>query len=66
MHIQGVSTRKVTKILEAMCSLQVSSTQVSWVTAEIIYPTVDATYYKIRIDGVVRDCANLISYRNEA
>ena len=33
IYIQGVCTRKVTKILEAMCGLQVSSTQVSRVTA---------------------------------
>jgi len=74
MYIQGVSTRKVTKILETMCGLQVSSNQVSKATAEldnefkkwrsrplpeIIYLTVDATYYKVRIDGVVRDCATL-------
>ena len=28
---------------------------------EIAYLTVDATYYKVRIDGVVRDCATLIA-----
>ena len=76
MYIQGVSTRKVTKVLEALCGLQVSSSQVSKVTAEldaefikwrsrplpeIAYLTVDATYYKVRIDGIVRDCATLIA-----
>jgi len=76
MYIQGVSTRKVTKILENLCGLKVSSNQVSTATAEldaefkkwrsrplpeIAYLTVDATYYKVRIDGVVRDCATLIA-----
>jgi len=76
MYIQGVSTRKVTKISENLCGLQVSSNQVSKATAEldaafkkwrsrplpeIAYITVDATYYKVRIDGVVRDCATLIA-----
>jgi putative transposase len=28
----------------------------------IAYLTLDATYYKVRIDGVVRDCATLIAY----
>ena len=77
MYIQGVSTRRVTKILESMCGgLQVSSTQVSNLTAEldteftqwrerelpeIAHLIVDATYYKVRIDGCVRDCATLIA-----
>lgn len=77
MYIQGVSTRRVTKILETMCGgLQVSSTQVSKLTAEldeeftlwrerplpeIAHLIVDATYYKVRIDGSVRDCATLIA-----
>lgn len=60
-----------------MCGgLQVSSTQVSKLTAEldeeftlwrerplpeIAHLIVDATYYKVRIDGSVRDCATLIA-----
>ena len=77
MYIQGVSTRRVTKVLESMCGgLQVSSTQVSKLTAEldedfthwrerplpeIAHLIIDATYYKVRIDGSVRDCATLIA-----
>lgn len=76
MYVQGVSTRRVTKIMETLCGFQVSSGQVSNLTKEldgeftkwrsrplpdIIYLTIDATYYKVRIDGVVRDCATLIA-----
>jgi len=77
MYIEGVSTRRVTKIMEQMCGFEVSSGQVSnlnkqldeefgkWRTRplpEIAYMTVDATYYKVRIDGTVRDCATLIAH----
>jgi len=77
MYVQGVSTRRVTKIMETMCGFKVSSSQVSnlnkqlddefikWRTRplpEIAYLIIDATYYKVRIDGVVRDCATLIAH----
>ena len=77
MYVEGVSTRRVTKIMEQMCGFEVSSGQVSnlnkqldvefvkWRTRplpEIAYMTVDATFYKVRIDGVVRDCATLIAH----
>ena len=60
--------------MEQLSGFQVSSTQVSKLTAqldtefeqwrnrpltEIRYLTLDATYYKVRIDGSVRDCAAL-------
>jgi putative transposase len=76
MYVEGVSTRRVTRIMEKLCGFQVSSGQVSNLTKEldgefvkwrsrplpgIIYLTLDATYYKVRIDGVVRDCATLIA-----
>ena len=66
MYIEGVSTRRVTKIMETMCGFEVSSGQVSklnkqldeefekWRTRplpEIAYMILDATYYKVRIDG---------------
>jgi hypothetical protein len=35
MYVQGVSTRKVTKIVEQLCGLQVTSTQVSRAAAEL-------------------------------
>jgi len=75
MYIQGVSTRRVTKILEAMCGLSVSSTQVSNLTSELDdefekwrnrplpemrYLSLDANYHKVRQNGSVRDCATLI------
>jgi transposase-like protein len=77
MYVEGVSTRRVTKIMEDLCGFEVSSGQVSnlnkqldtefekWRTRplpSIAYTTLDATYYKVRIDGVVRDCATLIAY----
>jgi putative transposase len=69
MYLQGVSTRRVTKVMEKMCGLSVSSTQVSRLTAEldetfelwrqrplpeIAHLIIDATYIKVRI-GVRRD-----------
>jgi putative transposase len=77
MYVEGVSTRRVTRIMEQLCGFQVSSGQVSnlnkqldeefakWRTRPlpaIIYLIIDATYYKVRIDGVVRDCATLVAH----
>jgi putative transposase len=76
MYIQGVSTRRVTKVMGELCGFEVSSTQVSNLTAtldeefekwrtrllpEISHLFLDATYYKVRIAGNVRDCATLIA-----
>ena len=76
MYVQGVSTRKVTAVLEQLCGLEISSTQVSQATAEMDlelakwrtrplgqfkYLIVDARYEKVRIDGTVRSCAVLIA-----
>ena len=76
MYIQGVSTRKVTAILEELCGLEITSSQVSRATAELdqemekwrtrplgsfAYLLVDARYEKVRIDGTVRSCAVLIA-----
>ena len=76
MYIQGVSTRKVSAILEKMCGLEVSSTQVSnaskqldeeferWRSrplGKIEYIQLDARYEKVRQDGVVLSCAVLIA-----
>ena len=76
MYVEGVSTRKVTKVMEQLCGFEVSSTQVSRLTAKLDdefkkwrtrqlppmqYLIIDATYYKVRIDGSVRDCATLIA-----
>jgi transposase-like protein len=74
LYVQGVSTRRVTKVMEELCGFEVSSGQVSnlnkqldeefakWRSRplpEIQYLILDATYYKVRIDGTVRDCATL-------
>lgn len=72
MYVQGVSTRKVTAIVEELCGLEVTSTQVSRAAAEldeqldawrnrpigeITYLVLDARYEKIRHDGAIRSCA---------
>ena len=76
MYVQGVSTRRVTKVMEELCGFEVSSGQVSTLNKqldtefdawrnrplqEMGHIMVDATYYKVRLDGVVRDCATLIA-----
>lgn len=72
MYIQGVSTRKVTKILDELCGCQVSSTQVSRITAqldedidawrtrslgEFTHLMMDARYEAVRYGGSIRDLA---------
>lgn len=74
MYIEGVSTRKVQKILDAMCGFNVSSSDVSRATKSLddelnkwrnrslgryIYLLLDARYEKIRYGGAVVDCAIL-------
>lgn len=76
MYVQGVSTRKVTAIIEKLCGTQITSTQVSRATGlldealaawrnrplgEIVYLYLDARYEKVRIDGQIRDAAVLIA-----
>jgi transposase-like protein len=76
MYVQGVSTRKVSAIVEELCGTSVSSTQVSdcakLLDAELqkwrdrllgAYPYLmfDARYEKVRHDGQLRDCAVLIA-----
>jgi putative transposase len=76
MYVQGVSTRKVSAIVEQMCGITVSSTQVSAASArldttleawrnrplgESAYLFLDARYEKVRQDGQVRDAAILIA-----
>jgi len=77
MYIQGVSTRKVSAILEELCGLQVNSTDVSraaklldeefvkWRTRPLgryLYLILDARYEKVRQDGCVVDSAVLVAY----
>jgi len=76
MYIQGVSTRKVSKIVENMCGFEVSSEQVSRATAEMDTALekwrnrpigcvkaliLDAFYEKVRVDGAVVSCAVLVA-----
>jgi transposase-like protein len=76
MYVQGVSTRKVTEVMQQLCGLDVSSTQVSRATqsldeelkawrqrpiGEIPYLVLDARYEKVRHGGSVVSCAVLIA-----
>lgn len=77
MYVNGVSTRKVTRILEKMCGLEVSSSQVSraakvldeelekWRERElgrITHLLLDAKYIKVRVNRSVRSCALLTAF----
>jgi transposase-like protein len=74
MYVQGVSTRKVTQVLEQLCGLNISSSQVSRCAAlldeelqqwrerplgEMHYLILDARYEKVRQAGAVVSCAVL-------
>jgi transposase-like protein len=76
MYVQGVSTRRVKKIVEELCGLEVSSSQVSRAAAELDemleawrsrdlgnyrYIVLDAQYEKVRQVGQVLDAAVLIA-----
>jgi putative transposase len=76
MYVQGVSTRKVSAVLERLCGLEISSTQVSQCAAKLDaeleswrnrplgffpYLMLDARYEKVRQGSVVLDCAVLIA-----
>ena len=76
MYVQGVSTRKVSAIVEQLCGHSVSSTQVSQCAAQLdaqlegwrnrplescLYVFLDARYEKVRHGGQVLDCAVLIA-----
>jgi putative transposase len=76
MYVQGVSTRKVSAIVEELCGGAVSSTQVSQCAKQLDaelqkwrdrplaacpYLVFDARYEKVRHDGQLRDCAVLIA-----
>jgi transposase-like protein len=74
MYVQGVSTRKVTAIVQELCGLDITSTQVSRAAAEldeqlsawrdrsigeITYLVLDARYEKVRHGGAIVPCALL-------
>jgi len=77
MYVQGVSTRKVSAIVEELCGVEVSSTQVSDcaklldeelkafrnrpLNGSYTYVYFDATYEKIRVDKSVISMATLIA-----
>jgi transposase-like protein len=70
MYVQGVSTRRVKRIVEELCGIDVSSSQVSRGAAELDellaswrerelgcyrYVVLDAQYEKVRQSGQVLD-----------
>lgn len=76
MYVQGVSTRKVTEVMQQLCGLEVSSTQVSRATrlldeeltawrnrplGKVRYLLLDARYEKVRQAGSVVPCAVLVA-----
>jgi transposase-like protein len=76
MYVQGVTTRKVTAVMEELCGLEVTSSQVSRAVqaldaelrawrerelGEIPYVLLDARYENVRVGGVVVRCALLIA-----
>lgn len=76
MYVQGVSTRKVTEVMQQLCGLEVSSTQVSRATklldeeltawrnrpiGKVRYLLLDARYEKVRQSGAVVSCAVLVA-----
>ena len=76
MYVQGVSTRKVSAIVEDLCGSSVSSAQVSncaakldielntWRTRPLLsfpYLVLDARYERVRHGGCLVDCAILIA-----
>ena len=76
MYVQGVSTRKVSAIVEQLCGAELTAMQVSRASEQLdavlepwrnrslgTYPYVslDARYEKVRQDGAVRDAAVLIA-----
>lgn len=76
MYLQGVSTRKVTAVMEQLCGREVTSMQVSravqtldeelsqWRTrslGETPYVQLDARYEKVRVNGTVVSCSLLIA-----
>jgi putative transposase len=76
MYVQGVSTRRVTEVMQELCGLEVSSSQVSRAAGlldeelaawrnqplgEVPYLVLDARYEKVRHAGTVISCAVLIA-----
>jgi putative transposase len=76
MYVQGVTTRKVTAVMEQLCGLEVTSSQVSRAVqaldeeltawrerplGEIPYVFLDARYEKVRVNCVVVSCALLVA-----
>jgi len=76
MYVQGVTTRKVSSVLEKLCGLNFSSSDVSRASAlldtelelwrnrligRVEYLIIDARYEKVRMAGSVVSCAVLVA-----
>ena len=76
MYVQGVSTRRVSAVLESLCGTSVSSMTVSRASAELdtvlnawrerplgvfLFVQCDAIWVKVRQNGLVKDAAVLVA-----
>lgn len=76
MYVQGVTTRKVMAVMEQLCGLEVTSSQVSRAAkalddeleqwrqrplGELLYLFLDARYEHVRMGGVVVSCSLLVA-----
>jgi len=77
MYVQGVSTRKIDAVAKELRGHDFSASAVSRMKKrldaglerfaqrrlEVVYPylVLDARYEKVRVDGVIRDCAVLVA-----
>jgi putative transposase len=76
MYVQGVSTRKVTEVMEVLCGFEVTSQEVSRATrlldeeltawrnrplGRYRYLFLDARYENVRVEHGVRDCAVFVA-----
>lgn len=76
MYVQGVATRRVTKVLKNLCGTSVSSSMVSRASqeldeqlqawrerqlSEVVYLQLDARYEKVRVNGTSTSCAVLVA-----
>lgn len=76
MYVQGVTTRKVTAVMQELCGLEVTSSQVSRAVqlldaeltqwrerplGEVPYVFLDARYEHVRVNGIVLTCALLVA-----
>ena len=65
MYLQGVSTRRVSKVLEELCALDITSTQVSSLTANLVVSDGVQTDETCRIESHRAQKLNRLLIRSE-